>query len=69
MGFVERELMSLNRAIVSEENEWVRAKLYAAQQALSWVIEPDGFASPIQMIKGTLGEKADCQGYSCQPQS
>ena len=34
-------------------------ELYAAQQALSWALEPIAFASPFDAITGTPEERAD----------
>lgn len=64
MSFVQRELDRLSSAMKSETSPERYAELYAAQQALAWVLEPDGFASPVKMIRGI---PADLGGY--QPSS
>ncbi len=65
IGFVRRELekigVALRRPDLDPER---RAKLYAAQQALSWAVDPDQFASPLQAIlrdavATTAGTRAD----------
>lgn len=53
-GFVARELSrigeSLRDAALSPEKY---ERLYAAQQALAWALEPTGVASPYDLILGT----------------
>lgn len=34
------------------DSRW--GQLYAAQQALSWALDPDGFADPIRVIENEL---------------
>lgn len=50
MSFIQREIDRFNAAIRSGESN--REELYAAQQALAWVMEPEGFASPAAMLMG-----------------
>jgi hypothetical protein len=61
MGFVARELsritVSLGRL---KESDTKYQQLYAAQQALSWAIEPNGFKSPYDLIMGTPEGAKDC---------
>lgn len=52
MSFVQREITRINAALDSAPTEDVKKELYAAQQALSWTLEPNGFASPYKMIIG-----------------
>jgi hypothetical protein len=53
MSFVQRELTQISRALMESSESPHYAELYAAQQALAWVLEPNGFASPMKMITGT----------------
>jgi hypothetical protein len=52
MSFVTRELDRISARLLDPallpEGEYER--LYAAQQALSWALEPIGFKSPYDMI-------------------
>ena len=64
MSFVQRELDRISCALRSETSTERYAELYVAQQALSWVLEPGGFVSPVKMIRGT---QEDLEGY--QPSS
>lgn len=58
MGYIKRELDKISAAIRGGSNH--ERELYAAQQALAWATEPEGFASPFAMIMGT---QADSEGY------
>ena len=60
MGFVDRELEKLSRALCENPNGDRYAELYAAQQALGWATDPKAFRSPYNMIMGILADKADC---------
>jgi hypothetical protein len=59
-GFVQRELDRIAVALRGAPSPECYARLYAAQQALSWALEPSGFKSPYEAITGTLGEPAGC---------
>jgi len=65
MGFIERELERISVAVRARQAEQSDTdeyrQLYAAQQALSWALEPIGFKAPFDMIMGTPanGEKQD----------
>jgi hypothetical protein len=62
MSFLQREISRLNDAIRSTPSQESQHKeLYAAQQALSWALEPTGFASPHDMIMGIRANSEDCQ--------
>ena len=65
MSFVQREIDRLNGAINSGQDQ--RAELYAAQQALSWAMEPGGIESPYAMIMGTRVNSEDCLARPHQP--
>ena len=60
MGFVDRELEKLSRALCENPNGDRYAELYAAQQALGWATDPMAFRSPYNMIMGIPAETADC---------
>jgi hypothetical protein len=65
-GFIQRELDRIRTAIALREapSPECEARLRAASQALSWSLEPIGFASPYDVIMGTRPELAD---YSASP--
>jgi hypothetical protein len=60
MSFVRRELDRIEVALRQPQPGNRYAELYAAQQALSWSLDPDGFKSPMVMITGILGDSEDC---------
>lgn len=62
-GFVQRELDRIAIALRRAPNPECYARLYAAQQALSWALEPDGFKSPYEAITGIPANSADCLAY------
>ena len=61
MSFIQREIDRLAKAILAPPDEERRKELYAAQQALSWVLEPGGIMAPHEMI---IGISAEPEGYS-----
>ncbi len=73
MGFIERELERISEAVRARQAEQSDTdeyrQLYAAQQALSWALEPDGFRAPYETILGTPAGSADCSEHSRPPQS
>ena len=52
MSFVQRELDKINAEIVKGVAPNRRDELYAAQQALSWALDPTGAKAPYNMIMG-----------------
>jgi hypothetical protein len=68
MGVAERELARLEAALHEPQTPERYCQLYAAQQALAWVTEPAGFASPyetvmrerVQAPKDTPANLEDC---------
>lgn len=58
MLFVNRELERLGRALRKPNNR--REELYAAQQALSWALDPQAFKSPVEMLMRTPVDSEDC---------
>lgn len=53
MSFMQRELDRITEALREPSNGERHAELYAAQQALSWALEPIGFKAPFVAIMGT----------------
>jgi hypothetical protein len=58
MGLIQREIDRIRTALLSGSEN--RDELYAAQQALEWVLEPGGIRSPYALITGTAEGSADC---------
>jgi len=54
IGFIQRELDRIRTAIALREapNPECDTRLRAASQALSWALEPSGFATPYDTIMG-----------------
>jgi hypothetical protein len=71
IGFVQRELDRVQKAIALREapSPECDVRLRAASQALSWALEPIGFASPYDVIMGTHPERADCSASPHLPES
>ena len=71
MGFIERELQRIEIALREPRStdEWNR--LFAAQQALSWALEPIGFKCPYDLVvrPDTQEGSEDCPSWSCPPRS
>ena len=67
MGFVERERDRINVALaclkepLTPEDETKYQKLYAAQQALSWALEPSGIKSPYDLIMDIHRDLTNCR--------
>lgn len=69
MGFMERELERVKRGLREPQSDERYCHLYAAQQALSWALDPQGFAAPYDtivngkiqpLIKDTQADLEDC---------
>ena len=69
MGFIQREIDRLHKALVDAPKNERSAEMQAAKQALSWATEPSGFKSPLDTIMGTRPGKEDYQGEPHPPQS
>ncbi len=67
MSFIQRELDRLNAAIIPDKPN--QDRLYAAQQALAWALEPSGIKLPYEMITGILVGSEDYSGHPRQLQS
>ena len=50
MSFIQRELAKLSRLVLASPDA---KEAYAAQQALSWALDPTAFKSPYDLVKGT----------------
>lgn len=60
MSFIQRELEQIRTALGACDNDSERDRLYIAQQALSWALEPSGCASPYAVISGTAADSGGC---------
>jgi len=70
MSFIARELDRIgSRLRELHPSDLEYEKLYAAQQALSWALEPTGFKAPYDMIMGTPEGSEDCSARSHPPLS
>lgn len=69
MSFVQRELDRIGKALRSDPNANDYDRLYAAQQALAWATDPEGFASPLKHIRGTQEAREGCSDGPHQPPS
>ena len=69
MSFVARELERLSRALGEGAENPRYPEIYAAQQALSWALEPQGFAAPYAMLLDIPEVSGDCSAPVHQPQS
>ena len=59
MSHVREELDRVSRALAEPQSVARFNQLYVAQQALAWAMEPQGFASPIDVIeKNAVGVSA-----------
>jgi hypothetical protein len=60
MSFMQRELHKIREALLRESDKATYDRLYAAQQALAWASEPDGFRAPFNSIMGIQGDSEGC---------
>lgn len=56
MSFIQRELDRIGEALRADPGAPNYDRLYAAQQALAWVLEPEGFMPPLQMVARQQGK-------------
>lgn len=68
MGFVARELERISAAL-GDPSDANHAALFAAQQALAWVLEPEAMRSPLYSITGNSADSANCWGDRNPPRS
>jgi len=77
MGFIQRELDRLAIEMKAPVNSEKFGQLYAAQQALSWALEPSNLAAPCEVIRsgrasrisGTPEGSEGCLAHHHPPQS
>jgi hypothetical protein len=69
MPLLARELAQISLALRDPDNREQYSRLYAAQQALSWALEPDGFRRPYDTIKDIQEGLEDCSAPSHLPLS
>ena len=50
VGYIARELDAIAEALRGPQPPKRQAELYAAQQALSWSLDPMAFSSPLAVI-------------------
>jgi hypothetical protein len=51
MGFVDWEMDRIEAALHEPQTPVRYGQLYAAQQALKWATEPQGYAAPLDVIQ------------------
>jgi len=64
MSYIQRELDRIGNALRNSQFGERYAELYLAQQALSWALEPNGFAPPTALIEGIPEDSKDCLSES-----
>ncbi len=64
MSFLTREFNRLNCALLQGHNDDVTKRLYAAQQAVSWALDPQGFKSALRPYYGHSGRLRRLSGVS-----
>ncbi len=69
MSFLQRELDRVQRALRDPSNSDRYDEFYAAQQALAWASEPNGYASPMKMLTDILGDSEGCSAPPRPPSS
>ena len=69
MSFIQRELDRVQRAMRDPSKGDHYDELYAAQQALVWALEPNGYASPVKMLTGIPGDSEGCSAPLHPPSS
>lgn len=63
MSFIQRELNRIREQLKKGENFPEYDNLYAAQQALSWAIEPDGYKPPYDLVMSTQASSKGCLSF------
>lgn len=70
MAFIQRELERISTALREDQQPSQKASLYAAQQALSWVLDPVLFKCPYDTISAdTQANSTDYSAHTHQVQS
>jgi len=60
MNHIQTEISRISARLAAYPDPFEHAGLYAAQQALSWALQPDAFASPLAIITRSEANSADC---------
>ena len=64
MSFIQRELARISEGMERSHNEpEKRREFYAAQQALSWALDPDAFRAPYETVTGTQEDSEGCSEH------
>lgn len=59
MSFIQREIDKLSAELAKTEIDTPEhTALHAAQQALSWALEPHAYASPYGMLTGNVSDNS-----------
>lgn len=66
---IEAEAARIRERLVSHPHPYEHGALYAAQQALAWVLNPDLSASPVDAILRLRGANKDCRRTAHQEPS
>ncbi len=69
MSFIKRELDRIRHVLCDPSKHNRYDELYAAQQALAWASEPNGYASPMKMITDISGDSEGCSALPRPPSS
>ena len=64
MEHVHAEVARIAARLAAYPDPFHHAGLYAAQQALSWALQPDDFASPLNTVLGISEAAGDCSAGS-----
>jgi hypothetical protein len=60
MSYIQREIEKIAQALGKGPESAGYDRLYLVQQALSWALDPEVYASPTSMISGILEGLEDC---------
>lgn len=70
MSFVQRQLARIGEALQRPQPSNRHAELYAAQQALTWALDPTAFKSPYDLLVTSTPEGSEgCREGSDHSQS
>ena len=69
MSFVQREIERISEDLRSAQTPEMRDRLYAAQQALYWSLDPETYRKPYEAIRGIPAGSEDCSAHLRRPQS
>ncbi len=69
MSFIQRDLDRIGNALRDNPDANDYDRLYVAQQALAWATDPEGFKSPMGVIRGIQEAKEDYPSCPCPGRS